>query len=160
MFICTLNPDYTDEEFTRLFDDSWEKMSDQYSNFTQEEAKEKHRKRVKRMDQIGAVYKDGYMIYLFAGMINNNVFKMDFALFGNNTSGSKSYLHDEQFLGSISEALNSYDSVIFNPVEGSSIDSYRNTIQPKTVTLIGDVDKDETIEEEGVTYHVTKHTYS
>lgn len=159
MYTCVLNPTYTDEEFSRLFEDSWDKMSEQFS-LSKTDAKEKNRKRVKRMDQIGAVYKDGYMIYLFAGMVNNNVFKMDFALFGNNASGSKSYLHDEQFLGSISEALNSYDSVIFNPVKGSSIDSYRNTVQTKTVTLIGDVDKDETIEDNGVTYHVTKHKYS
>ncbi len=160
MFTCTLNPDYTDEEFTRLFNDSWEKMSDQYSNFTQEEAKEKHRKRVKRMDQRGAVYKDGYMIYLFAGMVNDNVFKMDFAIFGKDLSSSRNFLHDDNFLNAINVTLNPvYDSLIFNPVAESSIDSYMEEKKGKTKTLIGPLTKDESITENGITYNVNKNSY-
>ena len=160
MFTCTLNPDYTDEEFTRLFDDSWEKMSDQYSNFTQEEAKEKHRKRVKRMDQRGAVYKDGYMIYLFAGMVNDNVFKMDFAIFGKDNSNSRSFLYEQEFFDSINATLNPvYDSVTFNPVSGSSIDSYMGSKKEQTKEMIGSLEKDESVTSEGVTYTINKHNY-
>lgn len=160
MFTCTLNPDYTDEEFTRLFDDSWEKMSDQYSNFTQEEAKEKHRKRVKKMDQRGAVYKDGYMIYLFAGMVNDNVFKMDFAIFGKDTSNSRSFLYEQEFFDSINATLNPvYDSVTFNPVSGSSIDSYMGSKKEQTKEMIGSLEKDESVTSEGVTYTINKHNY-
>ena len=160
MFICTLNPAYTDEEFTRLFDDSWEKMSSQYSNFTQEEARNKHKRRIKKMDQIGAVYKDGYMIYLFAGMVNNNVFKMDFAIFGKNIAGSRSYLYDQDFLDAINNTLEPvYDSLIFNPVSESSIDSYREEKKEQTKDLIGSLAREESITEYGVTYTINEHNY-
>ena len=160
MFTCTLNPDYTDEEFTRLFDDSWEKMSGQYSSFTQEEAKAKHRNRVKRMDQIGVVYKDGRMIYFFAGMVDNNIFKMDFALFGKDIAGSRSFLYEQDFFDSINATLKTvFDSVIFNPVSGSSIDSYMGSKKDQTKTMIGSLEKDESVTSEGVTYTINKHNY-
>jgi len=159
MYTCTLNPTYTDEEFSRLFEDSWDKMSEQFS-LSKTDAKEKNQKRVKRMDQIGAVYKDGYMIYLFAGMVNNNVFKMDFALFGKDLSGSRNFLHDDNFLNAINTTLNPvYDSLIFNPVAESSIDSYMEEKKEKTKTLIGPLTKDEPITENGITYNVNKNSY-
>lgn len=159
MYTCTLNPTYTDEEFSRLFEDSWDKMSEQFS-LSKTDAKEKNQKRVKRMDQIGAVYKDGYMIYLFAGMVNNNVFKMDFALFGKDLSGSRNFLHDDNFLNAINTTLNPvYDSLIFNPVAESSIDSYMEEKKEKTKTLIGPLTKDESITENGITYNVNKNSY-
>lgn len=159
MFNCVINPTYSDVEFTRIFNESWDKMSAQFS-ITQEQAAAKHVKRVKRMNKRVAVYENDLMIAFFAGAIINNVFKMDFAIFGQNSSGSKSYLHDDEFLSCISTTFNGvFDSVIFNSVQGSTIDSYRDNVQPKTITLIGDLTKDETIEEDGMIYHVTKHEF-
>ena len=159
MFTCVLNPTYTDEDFSRLFEDSWDKMSEQFS-LSKTDAKEKNQKRVKRMDQIGAVYKDGYMIYLFAGMVNNNVFKMDFALFGKDIAGSRSFLYEQDFFDSINATLKTvFDSVIFNPVSGSSIDSYMGSRKDQTKTMIGSLEKDESVTSEGVTYTINKHNY-
>tara|TARA_B100000965_G_C19603362_1_gene764392 strand:- start:5511 stop:5996 length:486 start_codon:yes stop_codon:yes gene_type:complete len=161
MYTCVLNPSYTDEEFDRLFNDSWNSMSEQFGGDSQEAVRNRHRVRVKRMDQIAAVYKDGYMIAFFSGAVIDSTFKMIFALFGKTQANSKAYIHSQDFLSAISTALKTqYNEVVFNPVEGSSIDSYRDFIQPQTETLIGDVIRNETVEEEGVTYHVTKHTYS
>ena len=36
MYSCILNPTYSDNEFTRLFNDSWEKLPAHHKQFTQE----------------------------------------------------------------------------------------------------------------------------
>lgn len=159
MYTCVLNPSYTEEEFDRVFNDSWPKMSEQFGGDSQDVVRERQKFRVTKMNQRGAVYKDGYMIYFFAGAVEGTTFKMTFALFGNNANGSKSYLHSSDFLSAINTTLGTeYTEVVFNPVEGSSIDGYRDTMQPQTEVLIGEVVRDEAVAEDGVTYHVTKHS--
>jgi hypothetical protein len=160
MYTCALNPSYTDEEFDRLFNDSWNSMSEQFGGDSQEAVRNRHRVRVKRMDQIAAVYKDGYMIAFFSGAVIDSTFKMIFALFGKDLSGSRNFLHDDNFLNAINVTLNpAYDSLIFNPVAGSSIDSYMEEKKEKTKTLIGPLTKDESITENGITYNVNKNSY-
>lgn len=160
MYTCVLNPSYTDEEFDRVFNDSWSSMSEQFGGDSQDAVRNRHRARVKRMDQIVAVYKDGYMISLFSGAVEGSTFRMTFALFGKTQDNSKAYIHSTDYLKAINDAFKTkFTDVLFITVKDSSIDSYRVSIQPQTETLIGDLIRDDSVEEEGVTYHVTKHSY-
>lgn len=154
MYTCVLNPSYTNEEFDRVFNDSWSSMSEQFGGDSQDAVRNRHRARVKRMDQIAAVYKDGYMISFFSGAVEGSTFKMTFALFGKTQDNSKSYIHSTDYLKTINDTYKTkFTDIFFTAIQGSSIDGYRDTINSE----IKNVTRNETVEEDGVSYHVTKY---
>ena len=154
MYTCVLNPSYTDEEFDRVFNDSWSSMSEQFGGDSQDAVRNRHRARVKRMDKIAAVYKDGYMVSFFCGAVEESTFKMTFALFGKTQDNSKAYIHSAGYLKAINDAFETkFTCVFFTTIEGSSLDGYRGTINSE----IENVTRNETVEEDSVSYHVTKY---
>tara|TARA_B100001093_G_scaffold316218_1_gene301695 strand:+ start:1177 stop:1656 length:480 start_codon:yes stop_codon:yes gene_type:complete len=159
MYSCVLNPTYSDDEFARLFNDSWEKLPAHHKQFTQEESLTKQKSRIERMNYVLGVYEDDYLIFIEAGIENDNKVFIVSAYFGKNASGSKSYVYDPNW----SSALNHFKSnetnfteFNFTTINGSSIDNcFAGVINENDYSGV----ETGTAEQNGVTYNGTKYTY-
>lgn len=158
MYSCVLNPTYSDDEFARLFNDSWEKLPAHHKQFTQEESLIKQKSRIERMNYVLGVYEDGYLIFIEAGIENDNKVSLASAYFGKNASGSKSYIHDTDWISAV-DNFKSYETnfteFTFTTINGSSIDNcFAGVVNEEDYSNV----ETGTAEQNGVTYNGLKYT--
>jgi hypothetical protein len=156
MYSCVLNPTYSDDEFARLFIDSWEKLPAHHKQFTQEESLIKQKSRIERMNCKIGIYKDGYLLCLFSGIENNGKVGLVSAYFGKNASGSKNYIYDSDWVSTF-ESFNNTNFAEFgySTISGSSIDS---CFTGERINNAGYSDVETgTTEQDGVTYNGLKY---
>ena len=154
MYTCTLNPTYSDAEFKRVFDDSWPKMSEIFSGISQESVCQRQSDRLKKMDCVIATYDDGFLLSLYAGVINENKVSLVSAFFGKDQSGSKSYLYNDQWLQAAENTIKSnFSEMTFTTIDNTSIDNHAKAKKPIFIEAYTSMEQDEAGEDDNGTIY-------
>jgi len=128
MYSCILNPSYSDDEFARLFNDSWGKLPGHLTQFTQEESLTKQQSRVAKMNCVIGVYEDDYLLALLSGIVNDRKVVLVSAYFGADASGSKSYIHNSDWINTVETFnKNNFSEFGFTTIDNSSVDVHAKT---------------------------------
>jgi len=154
MYTCVLNPNITDVEYTRAFNDSWSFMSEQFGGATQESARDNEKHKLSLQNTL-VTYEDGYLLSIYGADAYNNKVTLTSAFYGYDLNGSKNYLYNNDWLSKIQDFLNtSYDNVFWGTVFGSSIDNHVIGRKSSIEAYFGEATEDKVVETDGTSYNV------
>ena len=160
MYSCILNPSYTDEEFARVFNDSWAKLPSHLTQFTQEESLTKQQSRVAKMNCNIGVYEDSYLLALLSGIENDKKVILVSAYFGKDSTGSKAYVHNADWYNTVIDfSKEHFDEFGFTTIDSSPMDIHAKTQIGVRDTRFGDA-VTQTDDHEGVTYNGSNYKTS
>lgn len=160
MYSCTLNPSYTDDEFARLFNSSWDKLPDDMKGLSQADALDVQKSRVAEMNCVIGVYEDSYLLALLSGVVNDGRVVLVSAYFGADSNGSKSYIHNADWTSAV-ETFNkaNFTDFGFTTVNSSAIDVFSKSQESLRDSLYAGTEV-QTNEQEGVTYNGSNYKTS
>ena len=154
MYTCVLNPSITDAEYERVFDDSWAFMSEQFGGVTKDVVRDNEKHKLSLQNTL-VTYEDGYLLSIYGAHASGNKVTLTSAFYGYALNGSKSYLHNAEWVSSIQAVLNNnYGEVFWGTVADSSIDNHVKARKSKIAAYFGEANQDEVVETDGTSYNV------
>ncbi len=125
--------DWTEEEYNRLVADSMTSILSTFDGSTEESSTEFLKLIFSRSNYFCLNREDGYLLAMYIGKKTDAKLSWQFALFGRDTNGSKSYIYNQDWSDSFatfirSEGLNELNSSAIN---NSPLGNYETFIQDR-----------------------------
>lgn len=157
MFTAEINPAVTDEEFTRLFNSSWESMKEFIAG-DKEQALVGHQSNLRRFDTIVAVYEDGYLLTMLCGIAEGSELIYKAAYFGPDESGSRAYAYTTEWSDAIDSAMSAnFDEYHISTLNETPIEAYDIARRDLVVETRGDALESGTQIIDGQELHAIKY---